>query len=116
MQAGQFLAGTACTHNLVRHAVKISQRVRSCILQHELKSAESAHTVDGRRLKETDKRAGNHESFGREVGDDVRRGVAFAAALISRFGGEKIKPAFEALPEKLKPITAKGPSNHDSAR
>ncbi len=41
LQAAQFLAGAACAHNLVRHAVKISQRVRSCILQHELKSAES---------------------------------------------------------------------------
>ncbi len=70
-------------HNLVRHAVQIGQRVAALVLQHELKSAEAAHALDGRRLECSHQAAVGHKhqhlQLGRNVLQNVGRRVGFSA-------------------------------------
>ena len=89
-QAGQILALSACTHNLVCHAVQVGEGVLALVLKHELEAAVAADAVDGGGLKHGDKAAigSEHQALqlGREIFHNVGGGVALAAPFIGGRG------------------------------
>ncbi len=87
VEAGELGAGSArLAHHRVHDAVDVAEACCGPCPGDELEAADGADALDGGRLKGSDDAARDAEELGRNLGDDVVRGVAFAepGAVIDR--------------------------------